>query len=195
MMGAAKTSNPHNSRKIRSHGVVTVNKRGYTLNAYYRVLEVCRHVINYSNENDISISNLKLQKLLYFIQAEFLLDYSFPCFIEDIEAWNLGPVVREAYREYKRYGANPIPKIIKIAEYNSHSHNCIIYTPFKDDKITDEHKGVIDNLIDYFADYTASELIDITHAQRPWINAYNSDNRIITIYAIEEYFNEIVKRQ
>ena len=35
----------------------------------YNVLDVCRHVINYSNEKDYGISNLKLQKILYFIQA------------------------------------------------------------------------------------------------------------------------------
>ena len=36
----------------------------------YKVLDVCRFVINYSNERDYGISNLKLQKVLYFIQAE-----------------------------------------------------------------------------------------------------------------------------
>ena len=34
----------------------------------YDVLEICRHVINYSNEKDYGISNLKLQKVLYLIQ-------------------------------------------------------------------------------------------------------------------------------
>ena len=38
----------------------------------YKVLDVCRHVINYSNEHDYGISNLKLQKVLYFIQAYFV---------------------------------------------------------------------------------------------------------------------------
>lgn len=38
----------------------------------YDVKEVCRHIINYSNEHNYDISNLKLQKLLYFIQANFL---------------------------------------------------------------------------------------------------------------------------
>lgn len=40
----------------------------------YDVLEICRHVINYSNEQDYGISNLKLQKVLYLIQAYFLID-------------------------------------------------------------------------------------------------------------------------
>ena len=35
------------------------------------VLDVCRYIINYSNKKDYGISNLKLQKILYFIQAFF----------------------------------------------------------------------------------------------------------------------------
>ena len=52
----------------------------------YDVLEVCRHVINYSNEQEYGISNLKLQKVLYLIQAYFLIDKtkSASCFDDKI---------------------------------------------------------------------------------------------------------------
>ena len=39
----------------------------------YKVLDVCKYVIDYSNEKEYGISNLKLQKILYFIQAYFLI--------------------------------------------------------------------------------------------------------------------------
>ena len=51
----------------------------------YNVLEICRHVINYSNEKDYGISNLKLQKVLYFIQAYFLISTPDRCFNEKIK--------------------------------------------------------------------------------------------------------------
>ena len=51
----------------------------------YKVLDVSRHVINYSNEKEYGISNLKLQKILYFIQAFFLVSASEQCFEEKIE--------------------------------------------------------------------------------------------------------------
>lgn len=44
----------------------------------YNVLDVCHHTINYSNEHDYGISNLKLQKVLYFIQAYFLIQKKRP---------------------------------------------------------------------------------------------------------------------
>ena len=53
----------------------------------YDLLGVCRLIVNYSNEKEYNISNLKLQKLLYYIQAYFLVKKKRPCFDEDIEAW------------------------------------------------------------------------------------------------------------
>lgn len=54
-------------------------------------LDVARYVINYSNEKEYGISNLKLQKVLYFIQACYLISdlEQGPCFSERIEAWDL----------------------------------------------------------------------------------------------------------
>ena len=82
-------------------GVIWMNK----------VLDFCRFIINYSNEQEYDISNLKLQKLLYFVQAYFLISIHELCFEEGIEAWDFGPVVSEAYHEYKRYGNMDIPPV------------------------------------------------------------------------------------
>ena len=82
----------------------------------YNVLDVCRYVINYSNDKDYGISNLKLQKVLYFIQAYFLISTPEQCFRERIEAWDFGPVVPEAYREYKQFGSSNIPNVSYYVE-------------------------------------------------------------------------------
>ena len=63
----------------------------------YNVLDISRYIINYSNVKDYGISNLKLQKILYFVQAYFLIETGSPCFKEKIEAWDFGPVVPKAY--------------------------------------------------------------------------------------------------
>ena len=69
----------------------------------YNVLDVSRYIINYCNENYYLISNLKLQKILYFVQAFFLEAKNEECFREEIESWDFGPVVPEVYREYRKY--------------------------------------------------------------------------------------------
>lgn len=63
-------------------------------------------------EEDIGdgISNLKLQKLVYYAQAYHLAMYGEPLFGERVEAWEHGPVVPELYREYKIYGPGTSPR-------------------------------------------------------------------------------------
>lgn len=160
----------------------------------YRVLDVCRHVINYSNERDYGISNLKLQKVLYFIQAYFLIEKKdhTPCFEEKIEAWNFGPVVPKAYLEYKQYGNGDIPTIksyIVLDEDNIWNSKIV---KFEDTAITVEDKALIDKVVDKFADYTATDLVSLTHRQSPWNDAYvPCHHNEITIKAMREYFSLI----
>ena len=140
----------------------------------YKVLDVCKYVINYSNQKDYGISNLKLQKILYFVQAYFLIsEPSRCCFEEKIEAWDFGPVVPKAYREYKQFGSSDIPDT---------GDNINI--------ISDEDQKLIRTVIEKFADYSVTDLVSLTHNQSPWIDAYiPCMNREITPEAIREYFN------
>ena len=157
----------------------------------YKVLDVCRHIINYSNKNDYGISNLKLQKVLYFIQAYFLItkkDHT-PCFDEKIEAWNFGPVVLEAYTEYKQYGSGDIPIIKSFIIFDKDNVWHSKRVKFEDTEISDNDKSLIDKIIDKFVDYSATDLVSLTQKQSPWIDAYIPyQNKEITIESMMEYF-------
>ena len=139
--------------------------------ARYKVLDVSKYVINRSNEKGYGISNLKLQKLLYFIQAYFLLKRGYPCFGETIEAWNFGPVIPVAYREFKMFGNTNIP-------------NQTLDFPF-----LDEDLPLIDGVVDYFSDRSSMDLVWITLHQKPWMDAYSGGQiSEIPIISIREYF-------
>ena len=158
----------------------------------YDVLEVCRHVINYSNEKDYGISYLKLQKVLYFIQAYFLIDKTknASCFDDKIEAWDFGPVVPAAYHEYKQYGSGDIPTIESYVLFDTDDIWNTERVKFNDDVITDEDKNRINKVVDKFSGYSATDLVAITHRQSPWMDAYAPYiNNKITLDAIKEYFN------
>jgi len=56
-----------------------------------------------------TISNLKLQKLLYYAQGLHLAIYrGAPLFEEQLLAWNYGPVVECVYSRFKEYGPNSL---------------------------------------------------------------------------------------
>lgn len=160
-------------------------------NRIYSALEVARHIINYANSSDQLLSNLKLQKLLYFVQAEFLTSQGRTCFTDDIEAWNFGPVVPAVFREFKIFGSFHIPPVKHYyVEDESQPYN-FRRVVFYDIEITDEDKTVIDEVVDYFADCSSVELTDLTQKQLPWQNAYIKHLKIvISPQSIKEYFTK-----
>lgn len=157
----------------------------------YDVLDICRYTINYSNKKNYGISNLKLQKILYFIQAYFLLQIHQPCFKENIEAWDFGPVVPEAYHEYKQYGSGDIPTIKSYLQFDSDDIWNVERVVYDDTLIKSDDKKMINSVIDKFADYSATDLVTITHNQAPWKNAYVTySNNSISNESLRRYFEE-----
>ena len=73
----------------------------------YSALNIAKYIIDKCTKDRVPISNLQLQKILYYIQREFLQQGAM-AFSEDIEAWQFGPVVPEVYKQYCGFGALPI---------------------------------------------------------------------------------------
>ncbi len=157
----------------------------------YKVQDVARYIINYSNNQNYGISNLKLQKLLYFVQAECLAftKEKKPCFMEEIEAWGFGPVVPCVYQEYKQYGAVNIPSVNFYYVVSDEWE--LIKKKYNEDIIAPEDRAIINGVVDGFKDYSASQLVQITHNQLPWYSVYEQgQNNIITKSSIKEYFEK-----
>lgn len=71
-------------------------------------LTLAKYIVSKCVQDDCPISNLQLQKILYYIQICFLRKTGAPAFHEDIEAWQFGPVVPEVYYHFCGFGAMPI---------------------------------------------------------------------------------------
>lgn len=154
----------------------------------YNVLDVARYIINYSHNHGYVISNLKLQKILYFVQAAFLVNKNNPCFYEEIEAWDFGPVVPDIYHEFKMYGSNDIPYIHEYIDYSNGIWEST-RRDFDDNVIAIEDKQLLENMVDQCSNYSANDLVRITHNQSPWQNAYNRGwNKIISKDSIRDFF-------
>jgi uncharacterized phage-associated protein len=121
------------------------------------------------------VTNLKLQKLLYFAQAYYLAKLNRPLFSNRIEAWKYGPVVPDVYREYKNYNSKPI---IELKETSG---------------ISQEDKKMLQNIWETFGGYSAGRLVDISHAHSPWKEAYESTDNEITKESLAEYYGPLLK--
>lgn len=96
----------------------------------------------------------------------------------------------EAYHEYKQYGSGDIPTIESFIMFDKDDIWNSKRVEFEDTAISDNDKSLIDKVVDKFADYSATDLVSLTHRQSPWIDVYAPyQNNEITIDAIREYFN------
>ena len=64
-------------------------------------------------QEEISLSPMKLQKLIYFTYRDYLQATGESLFSEPISAWKFGPVVESVYNHFKPFGASSIDKFYK----------------------------------------------------------------------------------
>ena len=74
----------------------------------YDAVSVAKYVINYCMKKAAPVTNLKLQKILYYLWIEFYKATGKPLFNNTIRAWPLGPVVPDVYDRFCAYGGLPI---------------------------------------------------------------------------------------
>ena len=98
----------------------------------YRALDIACYIITYCVEHGHPISNLQLQKILYYIQLYYLKETGFPAFRDSIEAWQFGPVVPNVYYRFSGNGAMPITSTFNTEHINAIDKNN--FDPIIDEK-------------------------------------------------------------
>lgn len=134
--------------------------------------DVANYFLDISNtkEGEV-ITNLKLQKLVYYAQSASLALYDTPLFQEAIEAWKYGPVVPELYHAYKQYGSASLPQI------NVTSANTCMPREIK----------LMDDVYVFFGQFAAWKLRDMTHEETPWKEAF-AVKGAISLASMQSYF-------
>jgi uncharacterized phage-associated protein len=152
----------------------------------YKAKEIARWFLirNYLEEqqdNEIEqMTNLKIQKLLYYAQGVCLAIQDNPLFSDDIVAWKHGPVVEEVYHEYKVYAGDGI-------EYKREDNDEMICDKLVKDKETID---ILEFVYKEFGQYTAWKLRNMTHDERPWKET--DQGCIINNELIKNYFRDEV---
>ncbi len=142
----------------------------------YKATEIANWFLSYNDylreiedEDTDYISNLKLQKLLYYAQGSYLSIYDKPLFKESIEAWRHGPVVYSVYQKYKKFGSSGIDV-------------------FDKSDIDKETESLLKEVYKIFGKYSAWGLREMTHQEDPWKET--DINQVISNEKIKKYFKE-----
>ena len=140
----------------------------------YDSFDVACYIVNSCIDNGTPISNLKLQKILYYAQAAFLVKDE-RLFDDKISAWRYGPVIEDVYYYFRKNVNKPITERIPESEY------C---------KLKESDRGIVDAVIRAKNKYDAFNLVKHTHSEYPWINAVKRGWRYISEIDIKNYFIE-----
>lgn len=154
----------------------------------YNVLDVAIYIINYAHDAGCgeTMSNLKLQKILYYIQAAFLVEKNKRCFNEAIIAWEFGPVIPYLYQKYKIYGRRGIPKQKnrKVLQLDAEKMRI---TKKEDVEISKTDGRLIKKVVDAYAEVKDPLiLVKKTHKEGPWKET--DKNNEITCSLIKSYY-------
>lgn len=132
--------------------------------------EIAKYFLTFTNEDcGDTISNLKLQKLVYYAQGFHLALHGVTLFEDKIYAWQHGPVVDTLYHDYKEFGSNgiPVPEI-----------DLTVYS--------EQVKELLNDVYEIYGQFSAWKLRNMTHEETPWMETpLNSE---ITTESLKRFF-------
>lgn len=145
-------------------------------------LTLANYILTRAQRQKISVTNLKLQKILYYVQGYFLAKFDRPLFPDDIQAWTFGPVVPNVYYHFSLFGPDNI-FITQEENIDSNGLDC-------------DEKDLIDRIIDEKLQFSTSTLVRATHQEAPWLKATLGGkkiqrNTVIDIEDMKEYFKNM----
>lgn len=143
-----------------------------------KLLQVAKYFIEldkaFAGEDDsYGVSNLKLQKLVYYAQGFHLAIFGKKLFKDEIKAWLHGPVVPKLYHQCKKFGNSCIDQ----------DHFANIDT----DELNEDEKELIEEVFEVYGQYTAWKLRNLTHSEPPWMD-YQEGRGVIPESALKDYF-------
>jgi uncharacterized phage-associated protein len=140
-------------------------------------------VAKYILETKGQMTAMKLQKLVYYVKAWYMVWHEEELFEESFEAWVNGAVSPRLYLKHRG-----MFKVDKTLFRNANS-----------DIIKEEQREIIDKVVNFYSKYTAQQLSDLNHQEDPWkiargdTSLFEKCSNEITISSMHEYYSGIAK--
>ena len=138
------------------------------------------------------ITNLALQKLVYFCHAWSLAELNKPLIKHQFEAWQYGPVLQYLYRDFKDFDREPITTRAKKLDPSTGQKKTV---PYELDEVTD---NLLKKVLGFYGRLSAGTLLQLSHAEgSPWEVIWNHKEEInpgmtIDNDLIRQYYSSVV---
>jgi len=152
---------------------INLHIKNRIFNTMEKAIDIANRLISLSEpEFGDSITNLKLQKLLYYTQGFHLALYGERFFEEDIHAWQYGPVVPIIYDAFKQKGAEPI----------------LLAPETKYKTFNEDQEDLLKEIYSVYGQFSALKLMNMTHEESPWLSTPQAE--VITDEKLLDHFNK-----
>lgn len=143
----------------------------------YNAVDVASYIVGRCANLGRPVTNLQLQKILYYIQLNFLRTYDKCIFEDDILARRHGPVVKEVYYKYNIWGRHEIvPRAVQAAK----------------ETFLEKDRELIDRVTDVCLLLDSWELVERSQkAGGPWHRSFDGNlEKVIPKEVMREYARE-----
>ena len=143
-----------------------------------------------------SVSPLKLQKLLYYVQSWYMVFFGVKhtLFKENPEAWVNGPVYPQIFHKYKECVSNMCDHL-RPEHFDAEDVVKSLQDLTESLGFTDEGIRCIDSIITLYGAKSQNQLILMTHSESPWVEARGTllpierSSNAITHLSMYNYYN------
>lgn len=131
-------------------------------------LNVGNNILERAFAENIDITPMKLQRLIYFVYRDYLQQTNNSLFNERFKTWKHGPVLSSVYEKFKKYGANA------IRSYAIEGDGKTVLTVNEDN--SPAFKRILDNVWKTSKNYNGIYLSSLTNMQgSAWYKAVEND--------------------
>lgn len=147
---------------------------------------VARAILSFADDEGRPLSPLELIKLTYLAHGWSLALRGEPLVLDDLQAWQYGPVFPQLYQSLKTFRANPVDHVPQsLAERNA---VCVL---------SDEDQSLIKSVYSAYKKFNGVQLSSLTHQPNtPWDQAWSEGrNSKIRNDVIKSHFDELKNRR
>ncbi len=164
------------------------------------IFDMAKYTILRLLQNGNSITPLKLQKILYYLQAWYLVYFHEERLFEDQpEAWVNGPVYRDVYEAYRNKG---IYSQLTLADIGVAVDDVprVLGELHQSMNLSDDRWALIEQVLTHYGSMSQDTPVSLTHSQPPWnearkgVQPFAYSDQKISFKSMYDYYSHAVSQ-
>ncbi|PAY25885.1 Panacea domain-containing protein [Ligilactobacillus salivarius] len=173
---------------LEEHVIPSKNKARFDDMKLQNPFAVANFIIKIAMEKDSPVTNLKLQKIMFFLQGYCLCKYETPLIDGTFSKWRYGPIEEDVYRNFKNNGASPITYEYEVANIKDgiiHVRTVKMDRNVLNSDVANDFEKIVENLVAI----ESWKLVEMTHSHSSWKDYVDK----INTHEAKDYTNEEIK--